>query len=467
MKFRFALIVGLLFLTSSVCEGTTEADTSTEPADTTTAADVDTTVDGTTVASDGTTVLPDGTTKSAGLTTEPNAGSTDAPASTVSPDSTVSSGPTVSVNPSDVPASTVTNAPISTIAASTVSSAPTTLPDVPVSLVQFGSPVCVNSTCTYEFDAPVNNQALLATDQSIIDTDRTQYGILQNNASSVDSRVKKANDDAVAKIAQIQKMIDDIQENLDSIQNLTNTITSQQETAATNIYFVENFISSISMGCLWERCLKPTTPAPPTTTPTPEPTTTQSPCVTYNCSLALDDKTCQLDSQNKPYCKKCPGDMNGYSDAGYGCTTVACSPSGTPFNTDANGNGTWYSFGYSSNSSVNPTVPANSNCVYQLTGTFTSADGLNLTCLTSGNVKISFSSNDGSFTQPIASGTTKRALDSLLKKIPDGVITLTSTSADSTFCQIPLSLLKPTPSPATVEVEEKKKNGFFSWLMGY
>ncbi|CAP21763.2 Protein CBG00470 [Caenorhabditis briggsae] len=483
MKFRFAaLFVGLLLATSVICNGNStsvapEASSSTVAASST-GAPASTDAPASTAAP-GSTVLPGSTVSSAPVASTNAPGSTvsSAPgASTNAPGSTVSSAPGASTN---APGSTVssapgasTNAPGSTVTGgqttvggSTVSSGPTTQAPLP----KFGSPVCVDSTCTYELDAPQNNQAVLATDQSIVQADRKQFVGLQTAADGKDAQVKAANDAAVAKIKHLQDLMDQIQTNMNTIQTNMQKIQSQQNDALVTLSFVESFISSLNGGkdtCLYEKCLKPTTPAPPTTTPTPAPTTTPNPCPAFSCPVApTGSDNCQLDQNNQPYCNNCIGDLDGhgYMGAMEGCQSVACSASGTNFTVDNDSMGTWYSPGYNLTSTANSSVPANSNCVYNLPGTYQTPTVPILGCLESGNVQISFSSSDGSFTQTIASTTSKRALNSLLSKIPDGSLTLTSTIADPTFCVIQL---QQTPTVAGVEVVEKK-NGFFSWLMGY
>ncbi|ULT98870.1 hypothetical protein L3Y34_000311 [Caenorhabditis briggsae] len=488
MKFRFAsLFVGLLLATSVICNeetGDTSPATSTSVAPEASSSTVAAPSTGAPASTDApatsTSVAPEASSSTVAASSTAAPASTDAPGSTAAPGSTVSPGSTISSAPgasTNAPGSTVTGGQ-TTVGGSTVSSGPTTqapLPSVTYSFVQFGSPVCVDSTCTYEIDAPQNNQAVLATDQSIVQADRTQFGGLQKAADGKDAQVKKANDDAVAKIKQLQDLMDQIQTNLNTIQENMQKIQSQQNDASATLSFVESFISSLNGGkdtCLYEKCLKPTTPAPPTTTPTPAPTTTPNPCLAFNCTVApTGSDTCQLDQNNQPYCNNCIGDLDGhgYMGAMEGCQSVACSASGTNFTVDNLSMGTWYSPGYNLTTTANSSVPANSNCVYNLPGTYQMPTNATvvpiLDCLTSGNVQISFSSSDGSFSQTIASTTSKRALNSLLKKIPDGSLTLTSTIADSSFCVIQLEQTV-APTVASVEVVEKK-NGFFSWLMGY
>ncbi|KAF1762600.1 hypothetical protein GCK72_010862 [Caenorhabditis remanei] len=198
----------------------------------------------------------------------------------------------------------------------------------------------------------------------------------------------------------------------------------------------------------------------PATTPTPAPTTTPSPCLTFDCPAApAGQPSCSLDGSNKPFCNYCPRNMDGYTS----CQTVACN-SGTPFHVDSSGNGNWYSAGYNPISPGNSIVPANSNCVYNLKEKFQTDSTFSLACLTSTKVTLTFSSSDGSFSQTVSSSTTARSLNSLLSKIPDGAITLTSTASYQSLCFIPLNKVL---SSAMLDEIPEKINGFFSWLMGY
>uniref|UniRef100_A0A1I7U8V6 CUB domain-containing protein n=1 Tax=Caenorhabditis tropicalis TaxID=1561998 RepID=A0A1I7U8V6_9PELO len=423
----------------------------------------------------------DASSSTAGLSS--STGGTDATSTGATEGSSASPGSTVSSGPSDSPGTTVSGATdlpsspgASTQGGSTVSQGPTTtapLPNVTYSLLQFGAPVCVDLTCTYTINAPGNNQAVLATDQSIIGGDRTQFNALQSSANAADANVKKANDAAAAKIKELQSLLDQIQGNLNFIQNATKTIQTQQNDAAATLIFVERFISGIQSEpstCLYQRCLKPTTPAPPTTTTAPPPTTSPSPCANFTCP-ADPAGTCQLDSSNKAYCPNCIWNWDGYNH----CDSVACSASGTNFTLDANGNGTWLSTGYNKSDSSSSVIPANSNCVWNLPSvTFQLSTGttdppFTLKCLASQTVTIRFTSADGSFYQEIASTTSVRSLNNLLPKVKGGTITLTSTVAEPSFCSIPLTTV---PGSSSEEIEipelvETKKNGFFSWLMGY
>ncbi|KAF1762599.1 hypothetical protein GCK72_010861 [Caenorhabditis remanei] len=466
MKFRFALLVGLLLAASiqadlvddSSSSTTTELPTTPPATSTATPPETSPPTSTATAPADGTTATPVTT------DTPPTDASTASPGSTVSPGSTASPGTGTTVPPV-TGGSDATTVPV-TVGGSTVSSGPTTtgpLPNVTYSLVQFGLPVCVDATCTYEIQAPTNNQAVLATDQSLVSDERSQFAGLQVQADEKDSRVKQANDDAAAKIATLQKLMDSIQSQLDSIKSNIVVIQNQQNDASATMSLVENFITDIGKSqdnCLYQRCLKPTTPAPPTTTPTPAPTTTPSPCLTFDCPDATADQPkCTLDNSNKPFCNYCPGNMDGYTR----CQTVACT-SGTLFHVDSSGNGTWYSAGYNPTSPGNSTVPANANCVYNLKGKFQTDNTMSLACLTSTKVTLTFSSSDGGYSQIVNSGTSLRSLNSLLGKIPDGTITLTSTASDQSFCVIPLIQV---PSSAMLDEIPEKKNGFFSWLMGY
>ncbi|EGT51884.1 hypothetical protein CAEBREN_09172 [Caenorhabditis brenneri] len=459
MKFRFfALLVGLLLVSSSLTAGTESSSTdvpSTTPAGSATsdsspastaASDSSSPV---TSPSDASTLTPDPS------ATTPTAGSTQPAGSTVTGGSS-----------SDAPVVTTPGGP-------TVSQGPTTtapLPNVTYSLVQFGAPVCVDATCTYEIDAPVNNQAVLATDQSLINDDRSKFGVLQANASSVDAKVKNANDDAQRKINELQSLLDQIQANLAYIQNATKTIQTQQNAAKTSLTFVEQFISDISKAtdsCLYMRCLKPTTPAPPTTTPTPAPTTSPSPCVNFTCPEDVTGAAkCQLDPNgNKPYCTNCLANFDRYNH----CDTVSCSASGNPINSNSTDTFSWYSTGYNQTSPTDSSVPANANCVWNLpigplkvnTGDFS------FDCLSTQKVTLTFTSADATLSQDVSATTTSRVLNSLLGKVINGTITLKSTSVVPSYCSIYLT--KIPPSGMIMEEGEmvEKKNGFFSWLMGY
>ncbi|EFO83366.1 hypothetical protein CRE_03088 [Caenorhabditis remanei] len=479
MKFRFALLVGLLLAASIQATEGEDTSPSTTELPTTPPTPSTVTPPETPPPTSTATTDPDATTGTPVATdTVATDGSTASPGSTVSPGSTASPGTGTTVPPV-TGGSDATTVPV-TVGGSTVSSGPTTtgpLPNVTYSLVQFGSPVCVDLTCTYEIQAPTNNQAVLATDQSLVSDERSQFAGLQVQADEKDSGVKQANDDAAAKIATLQKLMDSIQSQLDSIKGNILVIQNQQNDASATMSLVENFITDIGKSqdnCLYQRCLKPTTPAPPTTTPTPAPTTTPSPCLTFDCPAATADQPkCTLDNSNKPFCNYCPGNMDGYTRCQTGnnavlylneiCFSVACT-SGTPFHVDSSFNGTWYSAGYNATSPGNSTVPANANCVYNLNGKFQTDNTMSLACLTSTKVTLTFSSSDGSFSQTVSSSTTARSLNSLLGKIPDGSITLTSTASDQSFCVIPLVQL---PSSAMLDEIPEKKNGFFSWLMGY
>ncbi|CAL2035453.1 unnamed protein product [Caenorhabditis brenneri] len=456
MKFRFfSLLVGLLLATAINVEASDTTDaSSTTPAGSATsdsspastaASDSSSPV---TSPSDASTLTPDPS------ATTPTAGSTQPAGSTVTGGSS-----------SDAPVVTTPGGP-------TVSQGPTTtapLPNVTFSLVQFGQPVCVDATCTYEIDAPVNNQAVLATDQSLINNERSQFGVLQANASSVDANVKAANDAAQAKIAELQTLLDQIQANLAFIQNATKTIQTQQNAAKTSLTFVEQFISDISKAtdsCLYMRCLKPTTPAPPTTTPTPAPTTSPSPCVNFTCpGDATGATTCKLDTNNKPYCTNCLANFDGYNH----CDTVSCSASGNPINSNSTDTFSWYSTGYNQTSPTDSSVPANANCVWNLpigplkvnTGDFS------FDCLSTQKVTITFTSSDATLSQDVSATTSARVLNSLLGKVINGTITLKSTSVVPSYCSI---YLTKNPSSGMIMEEGEmveKKNGFFSWLMGY
>lgn len=455
MKFRFALFVGLLLATSVVAaddSSSTDASSTTQAADSASSTSVAAAASSSLAATSAT----DATTQTA-----------DPSATTPSPGPSTSAGPTVS----GATAGPSSDSPVvTTPAGPTVSQGPTTtgpLPNVTYSLVQFGAPVCMDATCTYEINAPVNNQAVLATEQSIIATDRTKFGVLQSNASSVDADVKSVNDAALAKIAELQQLLDQIQANLNWIQNATKQIQSQQDTAKTNLIFVEKFIKDVNSSpstCLYQRCLKPTTPAPPTTPTTPAPTTPPSPCVNYTCP---GDNTgaiqCKLDANNKPYCLNCPGNYDAYNH----CATISCSATANPIKTDDGTVSTWYSTGY--NATGNSSIPAKSNCVWNLPSgplKVTSADDFNFDCLKSQVVTITFANSDG-VTQDVSSTTSMRVLNPLLIRMVNGTITLKSTAVEPTFCKIIFSPVTSSGMMLDGEMKEDKKNGFFSWLMGY
>lgn len=272
----------------------------------------------------------------------------------------------------------------------------------------------------------------------------------------------------MAKIQQLQTLLNQIQGNLNSIQNATKIIQAQQNDALGTLVYVEKFITKLNgepSDCLYQRCLKPTTPAPPTTPTTPAPTTPPSPCLNYACPDDVTGATyCRVDnSTNKAFCTNCIGDFDGYSH----CDTVACSASGTAFVPSSAGNATWYSSGYNSTSPVNSTVPAGSNCVYNLQGKFKTDATFSLLCLQSGKVTITFKSADGGFSQDIAATSNLRSLNNVLSKAENGTITLKSTTADPTFCAIPLTKAAASSADWEDGQEVEKKNGFFSWLMGY
>lgn len=282
--------------------------------------------------------------------------------------------------------------------------------------------------------------------------------------------MKEANDEAVQKIKDLQALLDSIQKNLNAIQNNIIVITNQQNDAQTTLTFVEKFIGQVNSAqgnCLYQRCLKPTTPAPPTTSTAPPPTTTPNPCLAFNCT---GSGPCQLDSLNRPYCTNCPGDMDGYTQ----CQQVACSAAGTNFTIGTNNRGVWYSPGYNSNNTNSSVVPANSNCIYNLTGYYqvnqtSGAPELNLNCLASSNVEFYFLNSDG-FKTPLTSGSSARVINNALGKMKTGgQIVITSTSLDASYCVLPLALQPATTSKPEFEESEvaKKSNGFFNWLMGY
>ncbi|EFO83705.1 hypothetical protein CRE_03087 [Caenorhabditis remanei] len=238
---------------------------------------------------------------------------------------------------------------------------------------------------------------------------------------------------------------------------------SQSVSSSTSVRSLNSVLSKIPDGSITltstasdqSFCSIPLSPVPRTTTPTPAPT-----CLTFDCPVGpAGQPTCTLDNSTKPFCKYCPGNMDGYTS----CQTVACT-SGTPFQVDSSGNGNWYSAGYNLNSPRSSIVPTNANCVYNLNGTFQTDSTFSLACLTSTNVNLIFSSSDGSFSQSVSSATSVRSLNTLLSMLPDGTITLTSTASDQSFCIIPLN--KDSSSAVLDEIPEKK-NGFFSWLMGY
>lgn len=452
MKFRFlSLFVGVLLV--SVFTAAAGDSSSTDVPSTTPAggATSDTSPSSTAVPAASSSPASSDATDASTLTPDPSA-TTPTAGPTQSAGTTVTGG-----SSSDAPVGTTPGGP-------TVSQGPTTtapLPNVTYSLIQFGAPTCDAAACTYEIDAPVNNQAVLATEQAAIATERSQFGVLQANASSVDAKVKTANDDALAKIAELQKLLDNIQTNLAFIQNATKTIQNQQDTAKTSLIFVEKFISDVNKAtdsCLYTRCLKPTTPAPPTTTPTPAPTTSPSPCVNFTCpGDATGATTCQLDTNSKPYCTNCVGNFDGYNH----CDTISCSASGNPIVNGTETEATWYTAGYNLTSPSSSVIPKNANCVWNLPAGSLVSDGFNFTCLTTQVAKITFTSADASLSQDVSATTSKRVLDSLLGKVKGGTITLKSTDVVPSFCYITLKI-----TPGAMMAEEKK-NGFFSWLMGY
>ncbi|EGT55059.1 hypothetical protein CAEBREN_14070 [Caenorhabditis brenneri] len=445
MKFRFfSLLVGLLLVSLTLVAAGDDSSSTDVPSTTPAGAATSDSSPTSTAASDSSSPVTSPSDAST-LTPDPSA-TTPTAGSTQPAGSTVTGG-----SSSDSPVVTTPGGP-------TVSQGPTTtapLPNVTFSLVQFGAPVCVDATCTYEIDAPVNNQAVLATDQSLINGERSRFGVLQANASSVDANVKAANDDAQRKINELQTLLDQIQANLAYIQNATKTIQTQQNAAKTSLTFVEQFISDISRAtdsCLYMRCLKPTTP-------TPAPTTSPSPCVNFTCPGSTPEDQCQLDNNSKPFCPTCKGNFDGYNH----CDTISCSAAGTNITAETDGTATWYTTGYNSTFNSSSVIPKNANCVWNLPAGKLENSGFNFTCLTSQVAKITFTSADATLSQDVSATTTSRVLNSLLSKVIGGTITLKSTDAVPSFCFINF---KPAASSGVMMTEEKK-NGFFSWLMGY
>ncbi|CAI2349474.1 unnamed protein product [Caenorhabditis sp. 36 PRJEB53466] len=459
MNLRFAatiLLVGLLLVSSieawkkkgkeSSDDGTASPTVSEAVSSTTGAAGSS----GTSVTSVSSTTTPAG---SAGTSNTPD------PSASTPSAATLPSGATTEPQPTGGSTGT-TGTPGSTT--------PAPLPDVTVSLLQFAAPVCSDTVCTYQFAAPGNDQSFLATESSAIADDRTQYVSLQSAADAKDTNIKKASDAAHAKIRALQTLLDNIQSNLDSIHSNIAVIQASQLDAQSTLQFVEKFVSDVNSApsnCLYQKCLKPTTPAPPTTTPTPVPTTPPSPCLNFTCPGDETGGACLLDNTNQPYCTNCVDNFNGYSH----CDSVACSAAGTNFTVNATSSqGVLYSSGYNQTVPASSLVPANSDCRWQLSGSFsvdtTTAADFNLTCLSSTNVVMYLISSDG-FSQKLVSTTTARSLTSALSKFTNPIFTLTSTAADASFCSIPLKL---TSSGSGAQEEPKeKKNGFFSWLMGY
>uniref|UniRef100_A0A8R1DXT3 CUB domain-containing protein n=1 Tax=Caenorhabditis japonica TaxID=281687 RepID=A0A8R1DXT3_CAEJA len=379
------------------------------------------------------------------------------------PTSTPASLPPVStVNVTNEPTSTPASLPTVATEGSTVSHGPTAeppLPDVPSKLLTFSPATCDNTTCTYQFEAPGNDQALLATENSVVDSDRADYKSLETAADQKDADARNANNAAASKIAKLRQMLDEIQDNWNLIGGSIVVIQSQQSAAKNTLNFVQKFIDEIraTPQCLYDQCLKPTTPAPPTTTPTPAPTTPPSPCFNFTCPPNDVESHCQLDIYKKPYCNNCDGNLDGYEH----CQAVTCDSDGVPF---SNTGGVLYSTGYNLSDPESSVVPVNADCRWQLNGAFqvaeTDTDKYNLTCLISGNV-LMYVFNQGSAIQRIGSGLNIKNMNRLLENLPNAIFSLVSTKSEPSYCTIPLGV------KTGGSLERRPNNGFFSWLLGY
>ncbi|CAD6197398.1 unnamed protein product [Caenorhabditis auriculariae] len=374
--------------------------------------------------------------------------------STISPATKTSKGSTISKgteNPTGSPASTSESASSTTGQPETTGTTTTAqLPNVTVNYISFAVHCDVGDggKCVYQYDTPKNDAGFVATEQSLVNDDKIQYNRLNNNATKILGNAKKANDDAVKKLQNLQAQLAAIQLELDALSATMNNITALQSTTGGFISQANSYFDSIRKNqvnsCYYMSCLKPTPPPPPpATTPTPPPTTS-SPCANF-CPV---NTTCSVDSSMKPFCSPCEGNLNGYQSCEMSiCTNGAIFTDGTdaPFVSP----GFYYA-----NKSVTVGVPTSKTCTWTVNPNATGLGyAVNNVTVTSLDPSVSLSITYGSTTQKITNATVSERLLGLIFGRPNTAFTVTMTTTSSTPNSTFFYWLLTPKTAATEEIE--------------
>ncbi|CAI4221249.1 unnamed protein product [Auanema sp. JU1783] len=224
-----------------------------------------------------------------------------------------------SVDPSaTTKAASATSQPTTINILSTTAGVPTTttLPQVNVSYADFQRTCVKNGVCTFEYTVPNNSPQYLATQQAILDADKSLFSTYSSLAAYEEAPFLAALQAPLDQLNDLSTRLQAAQDTLNQLSNLLDQTEANQDMIRGNLTVAQirlNQLKADRSSCYYQACFVATPPPTPTRAPTTTPVPTISPCMDDEPQQACPDQ-CAVDNLGQPYCTKCNqgGNLDGH-----------------------------------------------------------------------------------------------------------------------------------------------------------